>query len=58
MVLVDYAPRSINDTCAKTVVGHSRDLLAGAIANLQNTDAAAGMTKELAQEVKLPNAIK
>lgn len=28
------------------------------IANLQNTDAAAGMTKELAQEGKLPNVIK
>ncbi len=58
MVLVDYAPRSSYDTCAKTVVGHSRDLLAGADPNLQNTDAAAGMTKELAQEGKLPNAIK
>ena len=34
----------------KPLLGHSRDLLAGADRNLQNTDAAAGMTKELAQE--------
>ncbi len=58
MVLVDYARAAVNDTCAKTVVGHSRDLLLALIANLQNTDAAAGMTKELRRKVKLPNAIK
>ncbi len=41
---------AVNDTCAKTVVGHSGICSLALIANLQNTDAAAGMTKELAQE--------
>ncbi len=41
---------AVNDACAKTVVGHSRICSLALIANLQNTDAAAGMTKELAQE--------
>ncbi len=41
---------AVNDASAKTVVGHSRICSLALIANLQNTDAAAGMTKELAQE--------
>ncbi len=41
---------AVNDARAKTVVGHSRICSLALIANLQNTDAAAGMTKELAQE--------
>ncbi len=58
MVLADWRRAAVNDARAKTVVGHSRHRSLALIANLQNTDAAAGMTKNWRRKGKLPNVIK
>ena len=50
MVLVDYAAQQLMTPVLKPLLGIPGICSLALIANLQNTDAAAGMTKELAQE--------